>query len=268
MKGLRKNFMFTALCLAVGLVVFGVSYTLMGQRPGDDETGPVGNVNDPPGTPAPNPTPGGPGIDEGEPGPVGQVNELFDVLVGGDVPALEQILEDGVDPNAFNDDGISALQWTILGSGKVETVYGQVKALLAAGANPNLANNSGWTPLHYASRFGGTDAVVSKLIDSGGDPNITNSQGATPLHLALLTGNRGAVSALQKATSIRPQDYEKLEEMGNISKRLKSAETQKEKKAIFMKDIDRLVKQGWISEAEKEAVLNAIENKAGCTTCD
>ena len=86
--------------------------------------------------------------------------------------------------------------------------------------------------------------------------------------LALYSGNRGAVSALQKATPIRPEHYEKLEEMGNISKRLKSATTQEEKKAIFTKGLDGLVTRGWLSETEKEAVLNAIENNAGCTTCD
>lgn len=236
MSVFRRKLAFPVLCLVVGLVVFGVSYTSLGEG-SKDEGAKTPDLSD-------------------------AANEMmFKAMVEDDVGRLEEALAGGANPNAFNDDGISALQWAILGSGKAELVYGHVKALLEAGANPNLANDMGWTPLHYASRFGGTEAVVSTLIDSGGDPNITNSQGATPLQLALFSGNRGAVSALQKATSIRPEQYEKLGELGNISKRLKAAETQKDKKAIFTKDLDSWVKRGWISEAEKEAVLNAIDNE-------
>lgn len=241
MKLFASRGFFPLFYLAVGLVVFGVSY--LGEGSKDEDT-------------------------KAPESPAAANEMMFKSLAEDDVERLEQALAGGADPNAFNDEGISALQWAILGSGKAETVYGQVKALLAAGANPNLANDRGWTPLHYASRFGGSEAVVSTLIESGGDPNIMLPQGATPLKLALFSGNRGAVSALQKATPIRPEHYEKLEELGNISKRLKSAETQEEKKAIFTTDLDRLVERGWLSETEKEAVLNAIENNANCTTCD
>ena len=234
---------FPLLCLAVGLAVFAVSYTMLGEGSKDE------------GAKAPE-------------SPTAANEMMFKAMVEDDVERLELALSGGADPNAFDDDGISALQWAILGSGKAKTVYGQVKALLTAGANPNLANDRGWTPLHYASRFGGSEAVVSTLIESGGDPNITNSQSTTPLQLALLTGNRGAVSALKKATPIRPEHYEKWEAMSNISTRLKSAATQEGKKAVFTKDLDSLVRRGWLSETEKEAVLNAIENNAGCTTCD
>lgn len=244
MKGLRKNFTFTALCLAVGLVVFGVSYTLMGQ-------GPVGSVGDPPETPAPNPTPGGPGADEGDPGPVGQVNELFEVIVGGDVKALEKALRNGADPNSVNPEGASALQWAILGSGETETVYGQVKALLTAGANPNQPDRQGITAVHSAALHG-SEAVMDALISLGGDPNISTA-GQTPYELALLGGNAGAVSAIEQGTHDKPANMSFLKAVGMLTQKVKkgflTSTTNQERKEVIRKAVDDLVSNGFLTKA-------------------
>jgi len=289
MKGFRRQMLFPALCLVVGLVVFGVSYTMLGQGPGSgpgesDTTGPVGNTGagpggsdpgggntggggDPPETPTPNPTPGGPGTDEGESGPVGQVNELFDVLVGGDVPELKQLLEDGADPNGTDEAGRTPLGWAILGVETTPTVYGQVNALLAAGANPNLGDNLGRTALHYAARFGGGNAVTQALIDAGADVDITTQNGLSPLHLAAVFGDEGARSAIEAVTSIRPPEYEKLKAFGSIFNQLKDVRTLEEKKAVYARALNRLTEQGVFSEAERDAILKGIE-EAKCLTCD
>lgn len=263
MKELRKNFTFAALCLAVGLVVFGVSYTLMGQGPGGDTDsgGAVGGVDD--GEKGKKPTPGVPDEmlpgDE-EPGPVGQVNELFDVIVGGDVPALKHLLEDGADPNAINEDGVTALQWTVLGMPTTATVYGQVQALLDAGANPNIPDGRGRTALHYAAEHGGSNAVTQALIDGGGSVNTQDQTGLTALQLAAMLGNTGAQSAIEQATTVRPPDYEKLNALGNFSQRLRAATTEEGKKEILKREATSMVKRGWMTEEEQKALLQAIEN--------
>lgn len=107
MKIVRGRLTFLLLCLTVGLTVFGVSCTLLGQEPGD-------NVGEPPPGSTPNPTPGNPGDDDGQPGSVGQVNELFEVIRLGDVEKLTGLLQNGADPNQVDSHGHTALHVSVL----------------------------------------------------------------------------------------------------------------------------------------------------------
>ncbi len=226
MKIVRERLTFLLLCLTVGLTVFGVSYTLLGQGPGDD-------------------------AGDGELGPVGQVNELFEVIVGGDVKQLEQALRNGADPNSLNTDGTSALQWAIVGSGETGTVYGQVKALLTAGANPNQPDRQGMTPMHSAALHG-SEAVMDALISLGGDPNISTA-GQTPYELALMGGNVGAVSAIEQRTDDRPADASFLQAVGVLTQKVKkgflASSTDQERKEVIRKAVAGLVTSGFLTEA-------------------
>ena len=56
-----------------------------------------------------------------------------------------------------------------------------VKALLDLGADVNLADQSGCTPLFYA---GDNEAIAALLVDAGADINAANSEGDTVLHAA------------------------------------------------------------------------------------
>lgn len=58
-----------------------------------------------------------------------------------------------------------------------------VKALLAAGADPNARQQGGFTPLLVASARGQLE-IVKLLVLNGADPNAANDAGATPLTLA------------------------------------------------------------------------------------
>lgn len=78
--------------------------------------------------------------------------------------------------------------------------YGNLRlteTLLAAGANPNVANtlpisagDSGYTPLMYAAKHGllAADgpwlAITDALLAKGADPNASNTHGHTPLNIA------------------------------------------------------------------------------------
>ena len=60
-----------------------------------------------------------------------------------------------------------------------------VARLLVAGAEPNVQNNEGATPLHLAAACGWAEtvrALLGELGGDGGDPNKVDREGMTPLH--------------------------------------------------------------------------------------
>src|SRR5207245_2359120 len=72
-----------------------------------------------------------------------------------------------------------------------------VKALLAAGADPNAPAEGGWTPLVTAAAYG-TAETVQLLIDAGAEVNVRDIMyGHTVLMWAV--GSKKKVQALIKA---------------------------------------------------------------------
>eukprot|EP00911_Craspedida_sp_UC1_P002432 UC1_evm1s1811 len=71
-----------------------------------------------------------------------------------------------------------------------------VAELLAKGANPMLADNAGWTPLHDAGDAG----IAKQLIAAGADVNAASAAtGDTPLHEAARHGNAEGAELLLAA---------------------------------------------------------------------
>lgn len=64
-----------------------------------------------------------------------------------------------------------------------------VNYLLSEGADCNLGNGDGYTPLYLGSKCGYTDIVV-RLLDAGAEVNVrTEEEGDTALHIACLKGH-------------------------------------------------------------------------------
>jgi ankyrin repeat protein len=71
-----------------------------------------------------------------------------------------------------------------------EVIENIVKVLLSFGANPNIENYSGYTPLHYAALTPNSENSILALLDAHANPNAQlNSMNYTPLHFAATQGD-------------------------------------------------------------------------------
>lgn len=68
--------------------------------------------------------------------------------------------------------------------------------LLSNGANVNVQNANGQTPLHIAAQHGHIGIVRLLLASKFIDVNIQDHRGATPLHLASENGHAMVVTLL------------------------------------------------------------------------
>lgn len=100
--------------------------------------------------------------------------ELWRVAESGDTDALAGILSRGVDVNARNEHGMTALM-RAAHEGHEE----MVRALLAHGADPNITRNDRFTALALAAFFGHTE-TVRILIENGAKTEIVTRSGTSP----------------------------------------------------------------------------------------
>ncbi|MGH7525806.1 MAG: ankyrin repeat domain-containing protein, partial [Gemmatimonadales bacterium] len=79
-----------------------------------------------------------------------------------------------------------------------------VRMLIAAGADPNEANERGWTPLHQAA-YRNDPEMVALLLAAGARVDLeAHGAGGTPLAVALFWGHREAAELLAGAGIVPP----------------------------------------------------------------
>ncbi len=115
----------------------------------------------------------------------------------GEIAKAKKLISSGVDVNAKNDDGWTALHWASR-NGHTEIV----KLLIKAWASVNTKNNYGLTALMLASMYGHTE-VAKFLINSVADVNIKNNNDKTAFMLAEEKGYSEIVNLLESADSDR-----------------------------------------------------------------
>jgi ankyrin repeat protein len=115
---------------------------------------------------------------------------LADATEKGDLAVIRRLLEERVDLNQAQVDGMTALHWAAYHD-DLETA----RLLVTSGADAKVANRYGVTPLSLACTNGNT-ALVELLLEAGADPNTTLRGGETALMTAARTGKVAPVAAL------------------------------------------------------------------------
>lgn len=115
---------------------------------------------------------------------------LSEAIRNGDTATAQRLLKQGVNVNANEGDGATALLWAAY-----RDDLEAANALLTAGAKVNAANDLGATPL-WAASMNGSEAMVTRLLQAGADPNLALIAGETPLMVAARGGFAPVVSLL------------------------------------------------------------------------
>ncbi|MFJ5120884.1 ankyrin repeat domain-containing protein [Kitasatospora sp. NPDC088548] len=113
------------------------------------------------------------------------VDRLRQAALRGNVSEIEMLLGSGVDVNAGDSNGFTALHLAAQ-----ECQVNAARALLDGGALVDQKNRFGNTPLFVAvfnSR--GRSEMIELLRSRGSDPHAENNSGQTPLGLARLIAN-------------------------------------------------------------------------------
>lgn len=120
----------------------------------------------------------------------------YAAFFGGEAVA-RRLLDAGADPDAVsrNPMEVRPLHSAVAGSRASVAL-----ALIAAGADVNVTQRHGWTPLQGAAEHGLTD-VVDALLAAGADPAATTDDGVDAASLAESKGHEAIAARLRAAVS-------------------------------------------------------------------
>lgn len=121
-------------------------------------------------------------------------DDLFRAAYRGDVGVVAQFVDRGVSPDTMNEVGYTP----IMAAARGEQLK-VIELLLRRGASAALADNRGYTPLHWVVAQSSADecrqlACVRALLSAGAVLDARSSEGVTPLMNAAWFGCHGAVT--------------------------------------------------------------------------
>lgn len=123
----------------------------------------------------------------------GDVETLYKAAGNGDSTQVSALLDGGVDVNGRTATGSYALN-----NAAVENEIEAIQILLDRGANPNVQNSQGDTPLICATKYaGGKAATVKLLVEAGSDLAMQDDDGKTALDYAKAKEQQEAIALLE-----------------------------------------------------------------------
>ncbi|RYG73078.1 ankyrin repeat domain-containing protein, partial [bacterium] len=135
----------------------------------------------------------------------------FEALQKDDIAALRLLLQK--DPTLANSRGSNGN--TLLNLAASFRRLDACQLLIETGANVNLGNNYGWTPVHQAAMSGNL-SLLEKLLSAGGDLTlIARGEGGTPLVQALFWGKDEMADAIAER-NITPRNLRVAAGLGRL----------------------------------------------------
>ena len=129
---------------------------------------------------------------------------LWDSAAAGDI--------DGVKTAIDQDADISAMDFRSNGNGRYALSYAVkqdsgelIDVLIASGADVNLPNKTGFTPLHHAAEYG-SPIAAQRLIKAGADPVPETRLKVSPLDIAENRGHSEVSTVIQQAMEFAPPE--------------------------------------------------------------
>ena len=114
----------------------------------------------------------------------------------GEVEKIEAYFADGADPNEKEKNPAGR---TLLGWASLSRQVGAMECLLKHGADVNIRDCSGFTPLNYIATFGPEEhkkEEIELLLAAGANVDQCDNRGFTPLMHAAIKGHCAALLAL------------------------------------------------------------------------
>lgn len=150
----------------------------------------------------------------------------------GSAQQVKDVLHAGMDINAKNEFGMTALMWAARDNTNPEVV----KLLLEDGADIRAKDEEGRTALMWAARNNTNPEVIRVLLEAGTDVNVRDKKLATALILAAKWNSDGIVNALIDAgadIAIKDDEEKQAADYAQENKKLKSTDTLRRLWGIF-----------------------------------
>lgn len=136
------------------------------------------------------------------------------------------------DLDAMDADGHTPL--TLAASDKTADAFDMVQALLKMGADPNLPDGTGYTPVHHAAKAG-TLAVVQLLVDTYG-AEVESGEQVEPVLLAVRNGHE-RITQFLLSRGARLSREDRANAAVSVATRKRMEELQQDP-AFFPSDLD------------------------------